>query len=290
MTPLARSSRRTDARVPSERAIAVQDHLGRLGGLEHVGGVAGRAEVAGEAPAGGREVERVGRQVERGHVHARERRGPARLEHVGDERRTSAPPMIVARGPRRARSAFSSLSPPSNGSPPMQDAVGAGRARPCPRARGSSRPSGRTSPSRRSGRPAGGRAAERVGPRRRPPEAGAVVEHVDAAQSQLPREHRHAPRPAGPRARRSAEVVAHAGRVVDVRLAAEAARRGREPPAARQAGWVFDGLMIASGPPGARLRIGISTSAQCELYGPITATSRSARAYALALAAHLRGS
>ena len=48
---------------------------------------------------------------------------------------------------------------------------------------------------------------------------------------------------------------------------------------------MFAGLIIASGPPGARLRIGISIWAQAELKGPITATSSFARAYALAFAA-----
>jgi len=50
------------------------------------------------------------------------------------------------------------------------------------------------------------------------------------------------------------------------------------------------GLMTASGPPGARLRIGSSTCVQPELYGPITVTRRSALAYAFAFAAHRRGS
>ena len=43
-------------------------------------------------------------------------------------------------------------------------------------------------------------------------------------------------------------------------------------------GSLFVGLIIASGPPGARLRIGIWIWAQNELHGPITATSRLARA------------
>ena len=51
---------------------------------------------------------------------------------------------------------------------------------------------------------------------------------------------------------------------------------------------MFAGLIIASGPPGARFRIGISTAAQYELYGPITATRPSALAYAFAFAAHRR--
>src|SRR5690349_15509482 len=53
---------------------------------------------------------------------------------------------------------------------------------------------------------------------------------------------------------------------------------------------VLVGLISASGPPGALLSIGSSTSAQPELYVPITASTRWAFAYALAFAAHLRGS
>ena len=48
--------------------------------------------------------------------------------------------------------------------------------------------------------------------------------------------------------------------------------------------------MSGIGPPAARLRIGSMTPAQSELYGPITATSRSAAAYALAFAAQRRTS
>ena len=51
---------------------------------------------------------------------------------------------------------------------------------------------------------------------------------------------------------------------------------------------MFDGLTSASGPPGARLRIGICSWAQNEENGPITATTCSARANALAFAAQRR--
>ena len=50
------------------------------------------------------------------------------------------------------------------------------------------------------------------------------------------------------------------------------------------------GEITASGPPGARLAIGIIVSAHAESYGPTTPTSRSAFANAFAFAWHVPGS
>lgn len=47
---------------------------------------------------------------------------------------------------------------------------------------------------------------------------------------------------------------------------------------------VFDGLIIASGPPGAWLAIGIWRPEQNEWYGPTTPTTPGVRAYSLTLA------
>jgi hypothetical protein len=49
---------------------------------------------------------------------------------------------------------------------------------------------------------------------------------------------------------------------------------------------VFEGLIIASGPTGARLRIGTSKVAQVEVKVPMTATTLGSVAYACAFALH----
>ena len=159
--------------------------------------------------------------------------------------------MIGTRGPRRARKAFSTRSPPSAHEGAEHDALrvrprdlvgerlealrlrveslraGDRQADPFGRPGDGVGSSASQSPRRGSNRRSRGRAASRAGP---------------------------APRPA-----RSSVgdpgVVAFAGRVEDLRRV-----RARSRPGCVKRGCEFEGLTIANGPPGARLRIGIWTS------------------------------
>ena len=133
-------------------------------------------------------------------------------------------------------------------------------ARPGPRARRSSRPPGRSSASRRRrpracGPPCGtGRACTML-PVRRPRRARRRASARAASRAS------RAPTPCRSSRGATRTKFRVAGRVVDPRLAPAFPRAA--PPRVRP-GPVFDGLIIATGPPGARFRIGISTSAQKE--------------------------
>ena len=112
------------------------------------------------------------------------------------------------------------------------------------------------------------RVAERVR-QQEAPEIAPVIEHEDA-EPELPCEQRvrgavHVVE------RREADEVALAGRVVDVRFAPVAPRRGLGDPS--QAGTGVRGADQRQRLPGARLSIGISIAEQSELKVPITATS-----------------
>lgn len=50
---------------------------------------------------------------------------------------------------------------------------------------------------------------------------------------------------------------------------------------------VFEGLIMATGPPGAWFKTGISNAEQGDSYAPITPTTSSLRAYAFAFEKHL---
>ena len=98
---------------------------------------------------------------------------------------------------------------------------------------------------------------------------------VDALQTRAPSRAWPAPSPWRSSRGHEAREVAHTGRVVDARLllltSAPGVRQAGRRASARSG--VLTGLTIASGPSGARFRIGIWTWPQYEDHGPITPTS-----------------
>ena len=203
--------------MPSERAMAASTssrRLRRTRGSQPPR----RAEAAREAPAAGvSEARRAAGPSSPG--RPRGRRGPALSITPGTE--NPSPTMIVTRGPRRARSAFTS-GPPPNGAAdddPVRagagDAAGEGGV-----ARGRRCRSSQSQRSRcRAAWPRGG-----TDGRAGPPEVSSPVEHVDAREPEpLGEQSQGTGRDVGPAD--DASVVARAGRVVDVRLAAIASAR-----------------------------------------------------------------
>ena len=241
-------------RAQDRRARAVgardrlQDDLRRRGGIHRVAPVRRDTEARGEARGGRRQRAGVGQRFR---ASPSGRRAPRAARCRAGRRRSNwSPTMIATRGPSRARSALTS-EPPAQSLPPITTPSARARAtRPTRAAYRCASNAEALRPSDPDAEP-DGRAPERIGHWPRVVIVG--VEQVDAREPQPLREQRQCDA-LDVGAADDPSVVARARGVVAV-------QRDRAPgtiggPRVRL-GSLLDGLISASGPPGARLRIGI---------------------------------